>query len=98
MVYILHLLGFSGKHGFDDDPGVTPQFPPSGPPPPFYGSNQQPPVPAPRSGSPGIPDLPSVPSSFNTSVKPDEPEPKGGGNEVDFDDLTRRFENLKKKK
>lgn len=57
-------------------------------------SNLQPPRPAPRSASPVVPDLPSVPSSFST------PPPGGpsGGSDVDFDDLTKRFENLKNKK
>ena len=43
-------------------------------------------------GEMGIPDLPSVPDSV----------PVGGAtakdNDVDFDDLTRRFEELKKRK
>ena len=52
------------------------------------------PVPATSKGGDtiGIPDLPSVPDSV----------PVGGatskGNDVDFDDLTRRFEELKKRK
>lgn len=38
-----------------------------------------------------LPDLPSVPSG--NSLRPDD-----SANDVDFDDLTRRFEDLKKRK
>lgn len=38
----------------------------------------------------GMPDLPSVPT--------DHDAPGANSNDVDFDDLTRRFEALKKKK
>jgi vacuolar protein sorting-associated protein IST1 len=38
----------------------------------------------------GMPELPSVPT--------DSVAPGGNSNDVDFDDLTRRFEALKKKK
>lgn len=92
--------GSPEKMNFVDDPGVTPQFPQDGPqngPQPGQGNSIQPPVPAPRSASPGFPDLPSVPSSFSTP--PGNPSGStAGGDEMDFDDLTRRFENLKKKK
>nr|XP_039261149.1 IST1 homolog [Styela clava] len=95
--------GSPEKMHFVDDPGVTPQFPPdvtstqNGPQP--GQSSIQPPVPAPRSVSPGIPDLPSVPSSFNTPPATGGGGPANtGGDDMDFDDLTRRFENLKNKK
>lgn len=55
---------------------------------------QQPPVAAPRSVSPGIPDLPSVPCSFADDMETNQSKDE----DVDFDDLTKRFENLKKKK
>ncbi|KAK3917182.1 IST1-like protein [Frankliniella fusca] len=42
-----------------------------------------------------LPDLPSVPSS---SFPPDEVDGRPGADDIDFDDLTRRFEELKKKK
>lgn len=41
---------------------------------------------------PVLPDLPSVPPSFRASSTNDQPS-----NDVDFDDLSRRFENLRKK-
>lgn len=49
-------------------------------------------------GGNSIPDLPDIPTgglSNNTSVGG---QSAGGGDDVDFDDLTRRFEELKKKK
>lgn len=49
-------------------------------------------------GGGSIPDLPDIPTgglSNNTSVGG---QSVGGGDDVDFDDLTRRFEELKKKK
>ena len=42
-----------------------------------------------------LPDLPSVPTN---SFPPDEVDSRTGPDEIDFDDLTRRFEELKKKK
>lgn len=60
-------------------------------------SSLQPPKPAPRSASPVMPDLPSVPSSFS-NPPPNNPGGPAGGDDVDFDDLTKRFENLKNKK
>lgn len=51
-----------------------------------------------------MPDLPSVPNGslpHAPAVKPPNSnigENSAGGDDVDFDDLTRRFEELKKKK
>ncbi|KAJ1522565.1 hypothetical protein ONE63_001750 [Megalurothrips usitatus] len=42
-----------------------------------------------------LPDLPSVPTN---SFPPDEIDGRPGSDDIDFDDLTRRFEDLKKKK
>lgn len=59
------------------------------------------PKPAPRSkfGEGGadftMPDLPSVPDLPGTATLPDPGETK---DDIDFDDLTKRFEDLKKKK
>ncbi|XP_018330471.1 IST1 homolog [Agrilus planipennis] len=59
-------------------------------------SKQQEPKPAPRSKIPGnfsdLPELPSVPSDNSLDGA------KTGGDDIDFDDLTRRFEELKKRK
>lgn len=54
------------------------------------------PTPAPRTKFPvdTLPELPSVPNT----VLPDLAEPNEGDNEVDFDDLAKRFEELKKRK
>ena len=59
------------------------------------------PKPAPRSkfGEGGadftMPDLPSVPDLPGSATLPD---PKENKDDIDFDDLTKRFEDLKKKK
>ncbi|XP_064641072.1 IST1 homolog isoform X2 [Lineus longissimus] len=70
-------------------------------PPPAYNGGENSTLPMPPPGPPKVdstlPDLPSVPlndlntpaNSFGTSA---------GGEDVDFDDLTRRFEELKKRK
>ena len=66
----------------------------------FFSATHQPSapsVPRPSSG-PSFPDLPAVPTDL-----PNLPDSVPGGNsaggeDVDFDDLTRRFEDLKKKK
>lgn len=53
---------------------------------------------APQPGVSSIPDLPDIPSG---SLNPNRGAAGGqsaGGDDVDFDDLTRRFEELKKKK
>ncbi|XP_069688870.1 IST1 homolog isoform X1 [Periplaneta americana] len=82
-------------------------------PPDLHDNNKQSdekPKPAPRSklspdGGPGkppggfmdLPELPSVPT--DSFPPPDEPVGPGNSNDdIDFDDLTRRFEDLKKKK
>lgn len=51
------------------------------------------PKPQPRSKLPGndIPDLPELPTVPSDSIH-------SGNDDIDFDDLTRRFEELKKKK
>lgn len=53
------------------------------------------PTPAPRTKFPvdSIPELPSVPNTFLPDF-----EPSDGPNEVDFEDLAKRFEELKKRK
>ena len=48
-----------------------------------------------------LPELPTVPSGTPShDPSPDTKDPKGGDDDedIDFDDLTRRFEALKKKK
>lgn len=42
--------------------------------------------------------LPSVPHSNNSNTSPNTPTAPGNTDEIDFDDLNRRFEDLKKKK
>lgn len=59
------------------------------------------PKPAPRSkfgegdAEFNMPDLPSVPDLPGTATLPDPSDTK---DDIDFDDLTKRFEDLKKKK
>ena len=49
------------------------------------------------SGSGGVPELPEIPNDIPS--REDTPPGGGGGEEdIDFDDLTARFEALKKKK
>ena len=45
-----------------------------------------------------FPDLPAVPSNTLPDLGPSVGADSAGGEDVDFDDLTRRFEQLKKKK
>ncbi|XP_063379023.1 IST1 homolog [Cydia fagiglandana] len=54
----------------------------------------------PSSGYPELPELPSVPSDTLPAPPADHPagNESGGPDEIDFDDLNRRFEELKKKK
>lgn len=61
------------------------------------GASNQPPVAAPRSVSPGFPTLPSVPTNF-PGVDASPGNQSSTSDDVDFDDLSRRFENLRKKK
>ena len=57
------------------------------------------PTPAPRSSKgPSFPDLPSVPTDLPNIPDSLPGANSAGGEDVDFDDLTRRFEDLKKKK
>lgn len=77
--------------------GMTPSAPTKGleySPPPAYSTNP----PSPRQVQrpmDSFPDLPAVPNS----TLPDPPgSTSAGGEDVDFDDLSRRFEELKKKK
>ena len=59
-------------------------------------SQPPPPVAAPRSASPsGLPTLPSVPTTFPGTDQPMDNQ--SSTTDVDFDDLSRRFENLRKK-
>ena len=60
-------------------------------------NTSQPPVAAPRSASPGFPVLPSVPTNF-PGVDQSPGNQSSTSDDVDFDDLSRRFENLRKKK
>lgn len=48
---------------------------------------------SPTGGNGGIPDLPNVPLDL-----PDIPDDTNNSEEIDFDDLSRRFEELKKRK
>ena len=62
---------------------------------------QQPTMPnaPPPSLGPSLPDLPAVPTSLPNIPNNSLPGVNSaGGEDVDFDDLTRRFEDLKKKK
>lgn len=78
-------------------PGMTPSAPTKGQehsPPPPYSTNPPSPRPAPTNMD-SFPELPAVPNS----TLPDPPgSTSAGGEDVDFDDLSRRFEELKKKK
>ncbi|KAL4232772.1 Vacuolar protein sorting-associated protein ist1 [Mactra antiquata] len=77
--------------------GLMPSAPNKGQgysPPPAYSTKPPSPQPGPRPFD-SFPDLPAVP----TSTLPDPPgSTSAGGDDVDFDDLSRRFEELKKKK
>ncbi|CAH3150873.1 unnamed protein product [Porites evermanni] len=74
----------------------SPTAPPAGPQKP---SAPTAPTPAPRSSKgPSFPDLPSVPTDLPNIPDSLPAANSAGGEDVDFDDLTRRFEDLKKKK
>jgi|ERR1719458_2472426 vacuolar protein sorting-associated protein IST1 len=85
--------------------GPPPYFPPDHPK--QDGSQQQPPAPAsappssaPPASSPGfldLPDLPAVPVDTPLGSKGASPD-ENKDDDIDFDDLTKRFEALKKKK
>lgn len=68
----------------------------------FPGPPQNPPAPSapsPRpSTGPSFPDLPAVPTDLPSLPDSVPGANSAGGEDVDFDDLTRRFEDLKKKK
>ena len=59
-----------------------------------------PPPPGPQGPSPveGLPELPSVPAASFPPLDNTVGSNSAGGEDVDFDDLSRRFEELKKKK
>jgi len=83
----------SGLNMLDDEGAPPPYFPPDETKESL--SQQHPTAPAP--GFLDLPDLPAVPS--DTPLESKEGTPQGGGGEdIDFDDLTKRFEALKKKK
>ena len=67
---------------------------------PGASSDPQPPIAAPRSSnssaSTGLPNLPSVPTTFPGTNQPMDNQ-TSNSEDVDFDDLSRRFENLRKK-
>jgi len=65
-------------------------------PPPASSAPAATPAPAPAAApSPSL-DFPNLPSVPNDLLDPDTP--KQDDDEIDFDELSRRFENLKKKK
>ena len=70
-------------------------------PVPFVSGPLQPSAPnaPPHSSAPSFPELPAVPTNLPSVPTNSLPgENSAGGEDVDFDDLTRRFEDLKKKK
>ncbi|XP_035232378.1 IST1 homolog, partial [Stegodyphus dumicola] len=81
--------------GFNIDGPAPPYESVVGGKPPFNASPFAP-TPQPRTKFPvdTLPELPSVPSS----VLPDLGDTNNGENDVDFDDLAKRFEELKKRK
>lgn len=95
----------AGAAPYPPNTGYQPGFQPSAsapppgndrsPPPPY---NSMPKAPSPQPGyrpADSFPDLPQVPNS----TLPDPPgSTSAGGEDVDFDDLSRRFEELKRKK
>jgi len=89
---------------YPDDMKSYPNMKNPGPAPPYTpGVNSGAPTlgvpPASAPGGNSIPDLPDIPSgSLNSNSNVGGQSSGGGGDDVDFDDLTRRFEELKKKK
>jgi len=76
--------------------GTSADLPPAYHPSPNLPSPGGPPPAPPNIGFEDFPELPSVPA---TSVAPPRPGGASAGNDdVDFDDLTKRFEELKKRK
>ena len=75
-------------------------------PPPFSQLYNEKPVPVPRgqglNSAPkmedNFPDLPAVPTNTLPELGNTVGSQSAGGEDVDFDDLTKRFEALKKKK
>ncbi|XP_054748171.2 IST1 homolog isoform X1 [Lytechinus pictus] len=70
------------------------------PPPAAINTPTQPPAPPPNAQLPSdsIPNLPAVPVNSFPPLDATVGGKSAGGEDVDFDDLTRRFEELKKKK
>ena len=61
--------------------------------------DNKPPAPAqPPASSPSFPELPELPSVPRSNSPLPPGASSAGGENVDFDDLTRRFEDLKKRK
>ena len=76
-------------------PFTTPQAPypaPAGAPPPLPVAGPAATSKPPASDFPELPELPSVPGSLPPGGA------SAGGADVDFDDLTKRFEDLKRRK
>lgn len=80
-------------------PGGPPNSYSPGAPPPGPQNPPAPSAPAPRpSTGPSFPNLPAVPTDLPNLPDSMPGANSAGGEDVDFDDLTRRFEDLKKKK
>ena len=91
---------------------MPPMGPPAGQAPPFTMPSSQPPgppsnhalydnarpMPGPTAPTNEIPDLPDLPSVPGNTIPGPPGGTSAGGEDVDFDDLTRRFEELKKRK
>ncbi|XP_052810515.1 IST1 homolog [Mya arenaria] len=89
--------GYAGYPPGGASGGLSPSAPAGGQehsPPPPYTSSHTSPMPS-QNNMDSFPDLPAVPNS----TLPDPPgASSAGGEDVDFDDLSRRFEELKRKK
>ena len=86
------LPGKNNLDNLDESSGPPPYFPPDKPPL----TQSAPPPAAPASNVLDLPDLPAVPS--DTPLGGNTPQDPGDDDDIDFDDLTKRFEALKKKK